>query len=136
MTARNFLAASSLRSTDCFKFSTTLLTKGSFIKLFWHNLLNYQYIALSFDSHYAPNGINYAEKGFMKLARGGGYTSNGTVQFERSKYLLKHNTFYLEPSGGQNSSQQLILSTVHKIRHLWQLKRIIFQHRCLNHAAL
>jgi hypothetical protein len=38
------------------------------IKPFWHNLRRHQCIALSFDnSHYAARGVNYAEKGFMKL---------------------------------------------------------------------
>ncbi len=48
-------------------------------------------------------------------------------------------TFYLETSGGQSSN--LYLNVVHfftpvLIRHLWQLKTVAFQHRCLEHAVL
>jgi hypothetical protein len=39
----------------------------NFIKLFRCNLHGYWCIALSFDSGYAPMGINYAVKSFMKL---------------------------------------------------------------------
>jgi hypothetical protein len=46
---------------------------------------------------------------------------------------------YLETSGGQSSN--LYLNVVHffnkvLIRHLWQLKTVVFLHWCLIHAAL
>jgi hypothetical protein len=44
---------------------------------------------------------------------------------------------YLETSGGQSSN--LHLNVVHffnNIRHLWQLKTVVFLHRCLICAAL
>jgi hypothetical protein len=46
---------------------------------------------------------------------------------------------YLETSGGQNSNPYLYV--VHfksqvLIRHLWQLKTVVFLHRCLKRAVL
>jgi hypothetical protein len=45
---------------------------------------------------------------------------------------------YLETSGGQSSN--LYLNVVHFlkpmiIRHMWQLKTVVFLHRCLMHAV-
>ncbi len=43
---------------------------ANFIKPFWHNLCNYEHIALGFDLGYATRGINNTKKGFMKLPPG------------------------------------------------------------------
>ncbi len=40
----------------------------NFIKLFWLNLCHYHHITLSLNSGHTPRGVNYAKKGFMKLA--------------------------------------------------------------------
>jgi len=60
---------------------------ANFIKLFWHNLHLHQcIIASSIDSGYAAMGVNYAEKGFMKLTPGlsvrfsSSLVSDGVVQ--------------------------------------------------------
>jgi hypothetical protein len=44
------------------------------MKLFWQNLHNNQLISLSFDAGNAANGLNYAEKSFMKLTTGSSAT--------------------------------------------------------------
>jgi hypothetical protein len=46
---------------------------------------------------------------------------------------------YLETSGGQSSYLYLIMficSTPMLIRHLWQLKAVVFLHWCLMHAVV
>ncbi len=45
-----------------------MLPVASFTKLFWYILRCSQRIALSFNSRNASNGVNYAQKSFMKLA--------------------------------------------------------------------
>ncbi len=66
--------------------------------------------------------------------------SNGTAApFKNVNNDLNTNiSFYLETSGGQNSNPYL--NAVHfltpvLIRHLWQLKTVIFLHRCLIRAC-
>jgi hypothetical protein len=65
---------------------------------------------------------------------------NGTA---RSKYLnigLNTNIYsYLDISGGQSSNlyfNVIHFSTPVFIRHMWQLKTVVFLHWCLKHALL
>jgi hypothetical protein len=61
-------------------------------------------------------------------------------RFKKCKQLSKYNIYsYLETSGGQSSN--LYLNVVHfltlvLIRHLWQLKTIVFLQWCLIHAVV
>jgi hypothetical protein len=56
-----------------------------------------------------------------------------------NNYLNTNIYFYLETSGGQSSNIYLnvvYFSTPVLIRHLWQLKTVVFVHRCLICAVL
>jgi hypothetical protein len=65
---------------------------------------------------------------------------NGTACFKNVNNFWNNNiSFLLETSGGQ--SYNLYLNVVHfstivLIRHLWQLKTVVFLHRCLICALL
>jgi hypothetical protein len=61
---------------------------------------------------------------------------NGIAHFKNVNSCLNTNIYsYLETSGGQSSN--LYLNVVHfltpgLIRHLWQLKTVVYLHWCLN----
>jgi hypothetical protein len=68
------------------------------------------------------------------------WLSNVAARFKKCKKCSNTNIFsYLEKSGGQSSN--LYLNVVHflttvLIRHLWQLKTVVFLHWCLIRAVL
>jgi hypothetical protein len=56
-----------------------------------------------------------------------------------NSYWNTNISFYLETSGGQNSNLYINVfhfSTPVLIKHLWQLKAVVFLHRCLIRAIL
>jgi hypothetical protein len=67
-------------------------------------------------------------------------SGNGTVCLKNVNNYLNTNIYsYLETSGGKSSN--LYLNVVHfltpvLIRHLWQLKTVVFLHWCLIHTVL
>ncbi len=65
---------------------------------------------------------------------------DGTAHFKNVNNCFNNDiSFYLETCGGQNSNLYLILfhfSTPVLIRHLWQLKTVVFLYRCQMHGVL
>jgi hypothetical protein len=65
---------------------------------------------------------------------------NGRAHFKNVKNCLNTNIYsHLETSGGQSCNLYLnlfIFSTPVLIRHLWQLKTVVFLHWCLKRAVL